>query len=460
MPHQTHALAKVLRLRVGALFMEMGTGKSRTAIELVARRAGKIDRVIWFCPVSLKETIAAELDRHLDAPSVCVFDDKTRCGKIPTAFWYIVGIESMSASRRVILSVNSLITAKSMVILDESQYIKTPFALRTKWISRLAETARYRLVMTGTPITQGIQDLYAQMYYLSPKILGYRSFYSFAANHLEYDDGNPPRIVRAHNTEWLAAKIQPYVYQVTKAECLDLPKKLHSERWFSLSDAQERASWEAKQIVIERLHNDEFRAQDIFVLFLWLQQIASGFWRCRTRKEFLEYEFPNPRLALLEDVISQIHEDNKIIIWAKFHFDIQSISAALARRYGESAVSVFYGLQDEKRRNAAVAKFRSEATYFVATPSCGGHGLTLNDAYIAIFYNNSFKYAERLQAEDRCHRIGQTMPVTYIDLYGRKSIDERIAEALGRKSDAAKDMADKVSKVRDKGKLKKIIEEL
>ncbi len=161
-----------------------------------------------------------------------MFDDKTSANDLPRdAFWYIIGIESVSSSNRVAVAANSLTTTETAVIVDESSYIKGHNALRTQRITRYSEPARYRLALTGTPMSQGVQDLYAQMRFLSPKILGYNSFYSFAANHLEYSEKYPGLVVRAHNTAWLAAKIQPYVYQVTKEDaglCLPLPRLYNS----------------------------------------------------------------------------------------------------------------------------------------------------------------------------------------------------------------------------------------
>ena len=226
LPHQGAAVEKVGHLRVGALFMEMGTGKSRTAIEVAARRAGKIDRVVWFCPVSLKLPIALEIRKHVENPSIYVFDDRTSEARIPAdAFWLVVGIESMSSSDRVILSAASLINDRSMVILDESSYIKGHKSRRTHWITQASKPARYRMILTGTPMSQGVVDLYSQLRFLDQRILGYKSFYSFAANHLEYSEKRPGLIIRSHNLDYLAAKIAPYTYQVKKEECLSLPEK-------------------------------------------------------------------------------------------------------------------------------------------------------------------------------------------------------------------------------------------
>lgn len=229
LPHQIKAVDKLLPIRVGALFMDMGTGKTRTAIEFAARREAQIDRVVWFCPVSLMETVRQEILKHTDRTDVYIFDEKTSARSVPQDhLFYIVGIESMSASNRAVLAARCLITSRTFVIVDESSYIKGNWAIRTRRITAMSEPARYRMILTGTPISQGVVDLFAQMRFLSPKILGYRSFYSFANNHLVYSKNIPGKIERVLDTDVLAERIQPYVYQVTKEEAsLNLPPKLY-----------------------------------------------------------------------------------------------------------------------------------------------------------------------------------------------------------------------------------------
>jgi len=111
--HQSAAVAKMRPSRIGALFMEQGTGKSRTAIELAKIRAPKIDRVIWFAPVSLLGTIYGEIRKHTDCAlgAIYLFDDRTNEKTVSrNASWYLVGIESMSSSVRRVLAVQALIT--------------------------------------------------------------------------------------------------------------------------------------------------------------------------------------------------------------------------------------------------------------------------------------------------------------------------------------------------------------
>ncbi len=464
MAHQVAAVKKIKPTRVGGLFMEMGTGKSRTAIELVQRRFRKIDHVIWFCPVSLKETVRQEILKHTDCEDIYVFDDKTTEENLLAARWYVVGIESMSASRRVILAVKKLITERTFIVLDESSYIKGHYAKRTERITSFSRIARYRLALTGTPLSQGVVDLFSQMCFLSPLILGYHSFYSFAANHLEYSEKFPGMIVRAHNLAYLAAKIQPYVYQVTKKECLKLPEKLYETRYFTRTDEQRYWYDYAKDEILADLLDDRDDTLAIFRLFTALQEIVSGFWNKReTDGEYELLEFKHERTSTLIEVVEDIPESEKVIIFAKFQYDVANIRSALEAKYGSGCVALFTGKTPVKKRKDEVEKFRNDPNvrFFLTTQSCGGHGLTLNEAHYVIFYNNGFKYSERLQAEDRCHRIGQDWAVTYIDICCACGIDERIQKALSKKSNLVADFKEQVEKDKDnKTKIKELIKAL
>lgn len=460
MQHQFDAVQKVLPARVSGLLMEMGTGKSRTAIELVRIRAKKIDHVVWFCPVSLKETVRQEILKHTNCKSsdICVFDDKINERSIPAASWYVVGIESMSASARTIFCVNKIITNRTFVILDESTYCKNHRAKRTDRITYLSSLSRYRLIMTGTPLTQGVVDLYAQMRFLSPKILGYMSFYSFAANHLEYSEKFPGMIVETHNVEYLAAKIKPYIYQVTKEECLTLPRKLYENRYLTMTDAQREVYEYAKHKFLfeeEQYANPYLDRVRIFRLFSALQQIVSGFHKLNGKI----VELPCDRLNRLMDTIEMIPDNEKVVIWAKYHYDIDRITRSLRDRYGADSVSLYHGGIAPKKRNNEIERFRRESRFLVATQGTGGHGLTINEAAYSIFYNNGFKYSERIQAEDRCHRIGQHRNVTYIDIHCSDSIDDRIWDAICSKESALTSFRNEVQRVKGAG-MKERVKEL
>lgn len=453
LPHQAAAVTKLLPSRVGALFMDMGTGKSRAAIELACIRQAKIDRVVWFCPVSLKETVRYEILKHTDAEvgDIYLFDAKTRSERLPDCRWYIIGIESMSASNRVVFAASAAITERTMVIVDESSYIKGYKAKRTNRITLLSEQARYRLILTGTPISQGVQDLFAQMKFLSPKILGYRSWHTFARNHLEYSDRYKGLIVSTHNTGWLAEKINPYIYQVTKAECLDLPSKLTESRYCTLTSEQDAAYEMAKERFMDDMleYSDDSEWQSsvpIFRLFSALQGIVCGF--------FGDQAIESQRVDLLVTTLGQIHETEKVVVWAKYRQAIRDIVSQIP------SACEYHGGLSEQQRHQSLQRWRSEGRVLVATQAAGGHGLDLTAANHVIFYANGFKYSERIQAEDRCHRIGQTMPVTYIDLWARCGIEERIDLAIYRKGSTVEAFKAEVDKIKEQRNRKVLLRKL
>lgn len=464
LPHQRAAVAKLLPSRVGALFMDMGTGKSRTVLELACLRQAKWDSLIWCCPVSAKETIHQELLKHtsLCASEVYVFGDRTTARTLPRdRVVYIVGVESLSSSARVTAALDVLLTERGFVVADESTYIKGHHAIRSQRLTNLAARARYRLILTGTPMTQGAVDLYAQMRFLSPRILGYGSFWSFAANHLEYEvlptGRRTGRIVRAHNEEVLAAKMQPYVYQVRKEECLSLPDKLYETRWCALTREQQRLYAQAKNEWLT-LDLEDWDGKAIYRLFTALQTIVCGWWQ-RTDPWTGAHALltaPHQRLALLLDAVRDTPRGEKIILWAKYRRAAAEIVDALTREYGDGSVAQFHGGRSERARGAELARWRSpegagSARFLVATQSAGSHALTLTEASHVIFYADSFKFAERLQAEDRCHRIGQGRQPVYVTLCASSTIDTRIQAALGRKENLLHTFQAQIDECRARG---------
>lgn len=457
MQHQLDAVNKLLPSRINALLMDPGTGKSRTIIELVKYRAHKVDKVVWFCPVSLRFTVLGEILKHTSCnrTDVYVFDERTTIEKLPDAMWYVIGIESLSASVRTVFATHDLITDKTMVILDESQFCKNISAKRTARITAFSKEARYRSILTGTLLSNGYEDMFAQFYFLSPKILGYRSFYSFAANHLEYSDLFPGRVVRAHNTEYLAAKIKPYTYQVTKEECMDLPGKKYKTAYFEMTDEQRQWYDETKYYYLDLVDRLEFNGTIIFQMFSALQQIVCGF---RNRKSG-RIEIPNKRLDRLLESIQREPENEKIIIWAKYQYDVERIATALRTNYGDNQVTVYYGKVTPKSRKDEEARFKRDARFFVATPSTGGHGLTLTESSTVKVYNRTFKYSENVQMEDRVCRIGQTDKAIFEDIHCVDSIDDRIWRAICKKSDLVSDFRHEVDRVKKEG-LKELIRSL
>lgn len=427
LPHQLEAIEKLRNLKVGALFMEQGTGKSITALELCRLRleTGKVEKIIWLCPCSAKENLKNEILFQADD------------AMLPNIV--ICGIESLSLSIPINTYLLTLVQEyKCFLVIDESLLVKNPDAIRTANIIRLSGYCSYKLILNGTQISRNEADLFAQFYCLDWRILGYKSYWSFAANHLEMDPLNPQKIRHCLNIESLIKKVGPYSYQVLKKDCLKLPDKTYHSYYFDMTDEQEAHYSEISSKLL--LDLDEFRPETIYRLFTALQLIVTGkriiFITDHDGMErfhavpFFDNPFDDPRLNLLLD---KIDWSKKYIIFCTFTSDIITICNVLNSMAKETVAYPFNGSWQGKSRYENVRKFKTEGKFLVANQKSASYSLNLQVCSNIIFYNNSWDLAMRLQGEDRVHRIGQINPVKIEDIIAINSIDQKIKQCLVKK---------------------------
>ncbi|MEA4928596.1 MAG: DEAD/DEAH box helicase [Candidatus Limiplasma sp.] len=422
-PHQQAAVNKLLPLRVGALYMEMGTGKTRTVLELIHLRkaAGKLSRVLWLCPCSTRGSLAREIAKHAQQLGGLI---------------RIEGIESLSASVRLTSELLALVEQPDvMLVVDESNLTKNHRAIRTERITLLAQRCRYRMILNGTPVSQCEKDLFAQWCILDWRILGYRSFYTFAANHLQYDPSRPGRVVRTLNVDYLTQRIAPYAFQITREECLTLPPKAYQTIPCRLALAQRDHYIEIAETMLGWL--DDQQPSTIYRMFSALQEIISGRYVTVDRKTMRhEPMFPdwrdNPRLTALLDAAGT--GADQVLIYAKYTHDIADMQNALSSIASPDQIVQFHGGLRRAEREAALQRFTTGgARFMLANKTCAGYGLNLQCCHHVIYYSNDWDYATRIQSEDRVHRMGQAHPVTVQDLFATGTLDERILRCLRRK---------------------------
>jgi len=445
LPHQKQAVEKLKPLRVGALFMDMGTGKTLTAIELIRLRSSKIDNVVWFAPAAFVINIKKEILKSTD-----INEDDIECiygGNLSIKgdkCISIIGLDSLSQSDRVAGEAYEIVNDKSYIVVDESSYIKNYFSLRTKRLLALTKKTSYRLLLTGTPVTQGAVDLFSQMYFLSPSILGFNSFFAFANQHLVYreivlGDGSVKRtseVAQEINPEELADKIAPFAHQARIEECVYLPPKTFSSHYIELSNYQrtlyEQAKLDTLQIIDEMPDDQDFMPE-YFKLQTELQKICSGFISL-DEKQLSEFN----RLNCLIDIIDK-HNDDKVIIWSKYVPPTNYIKKILIARYGGKSAITYTGKLKVCEREAQLNKWRDPAgaRFLIATHSIGGFSLTLNEAKLMIFYDNMYSYDKRMQPLRRNYRIDQDSETKVIDIVADNTIDEKIMTAIQTKEDYA-----------------------
>lgn len=457
--HQRAAIEKLSQLRVGALFMDMGTGKTRTALELIWLRRRRIAKCVWCCPVSLMEETRREILRHTSCNDTDIYmvGARTREENIPQAGWYIVGLESLGSSHRVVYALDRLIDNETFLVIDESTYIKGYRAKRTRRLIRFGARTPYRLILTGTPIQQGIEDLYTQMEFLSPLILGYPSKYAFQRALAGGQDRKRTFSAESVSLDAVCRTIAPYVYQVSKEDCLALPPKLYRRILCGFSEEQTLLYQAVKTRFLEEFnrYGPSELNMVIFRLFSGLHAVScgvlpSGFSGARRLK--------NRRMDTLLNELGQLRTSH-VIIWANYLESIAALKEALPAAFPRISVYVIHGRVPARERTAKIDLWKEKGGVLVATQGTGGYGMTLTEAHQVFFYSENWRYALRLQAEDRCHRIGQKRSVCYVTLQGESRFDERIRSALARKADALEELKREVRRLNgNRNAIRKLME--
>jgi hypothetical protein len=441
--HQVSALEKMGDKHTFGLFMDVGTGKSWTTIAVMGRRfcAGESDHALiiskngvqiqWVAeqiPLHLHHDIpfktmvyrnSSVLDKNLDqllaSDGLKIFAMNVESIATPTGF---------DAAARFLRAANG----SGAIYLDESQTIKSAGAKRTRAALRLAKLAKYRMILTGTPISKDVVDLYSQLSFLDHDILGTTRKADFIRDYcVTVMTPFGEEIIGQKNVEVLQAKMDPHIFRITSAEALDLPPKVYDQIPFELSEEQLHLIRQIKNDYYTSDAAGESTVSNAAAALTRIQQVSCGF---LPLDDGTVRELPNPRLEALLSLLEQ--REGKAIIWCRFNEDIKRVWQAL------SPLGVHYfGKTSPADRETALSAFMdpdSGIRYLIANPEAAGTGLNLQGAcQTNVYYSNSFNALSRWQSEGRTWRDGTTGSVTYFDLVANRSPDKRVLKNLSDK---------------------------
>jgi SNF2 family DNA or RNA helicase len=485
--HQAEVFERSKDAEFFGLLMEQGTGKTKVLIDNAGYlyNCGQINALVVLAPNGVhRNWTLREVPAHLPdyIPHRCAYWSATP-GKAEKKAWESVrepgpflrvvafNIEALSTDRGFEEAKKFLMMTNAMLVVDESSRIKNPSAVRTKNVLKLARLAKYRRIATGTPVTKAPLDVFTQFNFLEKAFFGTDSFTVFRARYAEMMDADhplmrhikmrtggkyaPPMIATDKdgkpvykNLDELQKLTQSVSFRVLKKDCLDLPPKIYQTREVRLSPEQARA-YKALVDSLKSQANDPSLFEQVFkpvnklASITFLQQILCGTLPApmsedgQSRPLFDKAE-SNPRIRALLDVLEET--DDAVIIWGRFTHDIEQITRALREEYGDRSVVNYYGEVSGADRQTAIDRFQNDpdCRFFVGNAAAGGTGLTLTRASTMVYYSNSFNLEERLQSEDRAHRIGQDAErVLYIDLEVPGTIDSKIVNALKTKKSVA-----------------------
>ena len=456
--HQLTALEKSWNRETYAYFMEMGTGKTKVLIDNAAMLydKGKIDGALIVAPKGVISTwysqeLPAHLPDHIDNVSVLwqALINKKQQSKLDTLFEVnddlhilIMNVEAFRTTKGLKFAEKFLLSHRTLMAIDESTTIKNPKALRTKNIVRISKLAKYRRILTGSPVTKNPLDLFTQCYFLDPYHLNHESYYSFRMRYAimktAHISGRSIQLVAGFkNLAELSEKLQPFSYRVLKEDCLDLPPKIYIKRNIELTSEQKKIYKQMKEQALAELNGSQMTTVTALTQLMRLQQITCGHFKGDTGKI---QDIKHNRLNELMDVLEEV--EGKAIIWCHWQRDVEIIKKAIIKEYGPGSVVDYYGLtpQDQRQINKDKFQKKENVRFFVGTPQTGGYGLTLTAANTVIYYSNGYDLEKRLQSEDRAHRIGQKKSVTYIDIMAEETVDQKIVKALRKKINIASEV--------------------
>ena len=459
--HQLKALEKSWAQKTYALFMEMGTGKSKVLVDNIAMLYdnGAIRAALIVAPKGVYKNwndieFPVHLPDHVDHTKVLweATITKKKQAELDTLFdgkeelkILIMNVEAFSTTKGLDFarSFLNIFLGRALIGIDESTTIKSPTAKRTKNILKLGNLAKYRRILTGSPVTKSPLDLYSQCEFLDPYHLSHYSYYSFRARYAQMLDrnfgGRRVQIVGSYrNLGELTDKLEKFSYRVLKEDCLDLPEKIFTKRFVELTPEQKRIYAQLKKLALATIDNKIMSTVNVMTQLMRLHQVTCGTFKA---DDGTIKHLSNNRLTALMDCLEET--DGKVIIWATYREDIKKIVDSLKKAYGEASTVEYHGGVDATLRQDHIAQFqqvKGPTRYFVGNPQTGGYGITLTAANTVIYYSNSYDLEKRLQSEDRAHRIGQTGSVTYVDLIAEGTIDERIVKALKNKINIANEI--------------------
>jgi len=333
-----------------------------------------------------------------------------------------------------------------LIIADESQRIKTHDASQSKAMHRLGDQARYKMILSGTPVQNEAIDIFSQYRFLDPAIFGL-NFYAFRSRYCEMGGFNRKQIVRYRDLDQLIKKEHSIAYRVTKDEALDLPEQTFENRYITMGK-KERNLYDQlrRNSYAELADGGKITATTVLTKLLRLQQFTGGF--LVEDDAFKPQLVSRGKLDALADILQDyvIEGKKKLVVFARFLPEIHEIEVLCDRILGKAGMKsvAIYGEIKKEERGGIVQQFQTDpvTTVFIGQIDTAGTGITLTAADTCVYYSVNFNFATYDQSKSRIHRIGQRNRCTYIHLVAEDTVDETILQALAKKQDLAKTVVD------------------
>ena len=411
----------------GILADDMGLGKTIETISLLLGDEKQMPSLV-VCPMSLVYNWQQEIIKwNVDIKCVPISGNQTLRKELITNIKQdekIIYITSYDSLRR---DLKNYSTKFRFIIADEAQYIKNQFAQKSEAIKMIDSEVRFAL--TGTPIENGLQDVWNIFDFIAPGYLSnYQVFKTRYENLILNRDKGALRRLRS--------KLMPFILRRTKKDVLkDLPDKTESIYYTKLSD-EEQKLYDANVL---KLKEDLIRADGAVVLSMLtrLRQI------CVDPKMYLtDYKEDSSKLLLCIDILKKsISGGHKTLIFSQFTSVFPSLEKLLNNE-GIRFLKITGSTKAEERVHLVNEFNESDIPVMLISLKAGGTGLNLQSADTVIHLDPWWNVSVENQATDRAHRIGQKNQVNVIKLVAKNTIEDKVLELQRAKKNLADSILD------------------
>ena len=427
-----------------ALLVEMGCGKSLISVAVAGElfNERRIRNLLIVCPLSICGVWEEEFSKFADFD----YNLKILKGSLEKKAEALCSLQGRALQIAVINYESAWRIERQiknwhpdMIICDESHKIKSHNIAASKSLHKLGEKTRYKLILTGTAITNKAIDIFSQYKFLEPTIFG-KSFYTFRNRYFDMVGyGNHTPVLKESMKDELRNKIHSIAFVAKKSECLDLPETTEIIRKVELEPYAMNTYKHLVRDSFAELQNSEVTVTNVLTKILRLSQLTGGFLGDNEGKKV--HQISKAKLNALEDIIDDVTSSGKkLVIMARFIPEIDAIKKLLVKK--NLSFSVITG--DVKNRADEISKFQNDVDVlvFLGQIATAGLGITLTASSTMVFYSLDYSMSNFEQAKARIHRTGQKENCTYIYLIASNTVDEKILEALRNKVNLAKSLID------------------
>lgn len=423
--HQQDAANWALSRRSAMLALDMGTGKTLTALMVVGR-----DRLT---PVLLGKGSTSSRAKAMDR-AISLRSEGSR----------LVVVANYDSVWRGELGKAISKHKWSAIVLDESHRIKSPSGRASRWLASLARLnpdARL-MCLTGTPMPHSPLDLYGQFRFLDPAVFG-TNYARMRARYAECDNMFPSKVRRWIRQDELASILNKNSFRVTSSEVLDLPPVLHEVIPVTLSGRARLFYDSLEKDMVAKLESGTVVAANALTQLLRLQQATSGYAAVQVNETQVESRpidvNPSKRVAF-QEWLDDLPHDEPVVVFCRFRCDLREIAKAcenLGRSCAELSGSSKDGLAHWQSGNASVLAVQIQS---------GGVGIDLTRASYCVYYSLGFSLGDYEQSLARLHRPGQTKCVRYYHLITENTVDEVVYDALKKRREVVEAVLHRLAK--------------